>query len=475
MDLPTISSLEQEIDFKNLSGLTFKNCNAIRTIIRNSIISECLFKDVNLSHCDLLSTKIHATIFNRVSFDGADIFSMWFSGCQFINADFTGAGIEDVTFLNCTFQNCIFDGVGLKECTFTNSHFQNIKPDSSTFTLNDYEKCTFCDCVFKGSFFYQIFKKCQFKDVSMDCNILKYNFGLGKISGITYFHKSCIIQDADTLRNDLIIQCSDQKLFINAVIIDYNFSDEINPELAIKSIKAVGIMIENDILLRNDELTFLKKLYHHLYVSDLIAPIVLYRLFEELKKICTKEYPENIVISKSRESLYMISNSLYFDFSDFCERLRSSISEKIDYIAPIQIQMHYNREPQIPLDTLLNQYFPGIFHRTATENGSFLEYLEAGEIGLEILKIFIQLLGISVPIIYAELKEKRKKKPPKTTIQKDVEINITQAQNQKDTAELIQKTCQLLNASDMLTGDQQGYNNSNIKEIKVSYRINIQA
>ena len=40
MDLPTISSLEQEIDFKNLSGLTFKNCNAIRTIIRNSIISE---------------------------------------------------------------------------------------------------------------------------------------------------------------------------------------------------------------------------------------------------------------------------------------------------------------------------------------------------------------------------------------------------------------------------------------------------
>ena len=71
--------------------------------------------------------------------------------------------------------------------------------------------------------------------------------------------------------------------------------------------------------------------------------------------------------------------------------------------------------------------------------------------------------------------EKRKKKPPKTTIQKDVEINITQAQNQKDTAELIQKTCQLLNASDMLTGDQQGYNNSNIKEIKVSYRINIQA
>ena len=173
--------------------------------------------------------------------------------------------------------------------------------------------------------------------------------------------------------------------------------------------------------------------------------------------------------------MYMISNSLYFDFSDFCEKLRISLGEKIEYIVPVQIKIHYKNEPLVPLDFLLNQYFPGTFRRILTESGSFLEYIEAGQNGLEILKIFIQLLGIAVPIMYSEIKEKRKKKSPKTTaIQKNVEVNIKSIHNQ-NVAELIQNTCQLINSSDILTHNQQGYSNENIQEIKVEYRINIQA
>ena len=279
----------------------------------------------------------------------------------------------------------------------------------------------------------------------------------------------------DVLKDNLLTECLVQKLFINAVIVDYNFSDAINPELAIKSIKAIGRMVEYEILLRTDEMIFLKNLYHHFYINGLIAPIVLYRLFEDLKKIYVEESPDNIVIIKSKEAMYMISNSLYFDFSDFCEKLRISLEEKIKYIVPVQIKIHYKNVPLVPLDFLLNHYFPGTFRRTLTESGSFLEYIEAGQNGLEILKIFIQLLGITVPIIYSEIKEKRKKKAPKTTsIQKNVEVNIQSIHDQQNVAELIQNTCQLINSSDILTHNQKGYSNDNIQEIKVEYHINIQ-
>ena len=56
-----------------------------------------------------------------------------------------------------------------------------------------------------------------------------------------------------------------------------------------------------------------------------------------------------------------------------------------------------------------------------------------------------------------------------------MEINIISSQADKNVSELIQNTCQLINSSDILVDDQQGYNNTNIQEIEVQYHINIQA
>ena len=198
-------------------------------------------------------------------------------------------------------------------------------------------------------------------------------------------------------------------------------------------------------------------------------------MFEELKKIDIGDCHNNIVLNKSRETLYIISNSLYFDFCDFCEQLKKTIGQTNSDIVPVNIKIHYNEEPKIPLDLMLNQYFPNTFRRISTEEGSFLEYLEVGQYGLEILNIFLQLLGITIPIIYSEIKEKHKKSQPQTVIRKNVEINVISSQADKNVSELIQNTCQLINSSDILVDDQQGYNNTNIQEIEVQYHINIQA
>ncbi|MBQ3546557.1 MAG: pentapeptide repeat-containing protein [Lachnospiraceae bacterium] len=475
MELQNFFSLNEIINLSKIENKTFKNYEAPQLEIRNSIIINCIFDTTNLNHCDLLSTKVYSSTFDNINFNGSDIFSMWFSECQFTNVNFSGSGLDDITFINCNFKNCNFDGIGLKNCTFINTVFEKIKPNSSTFTLNSYEECTFSDCVYKGSFNYQIFKNCKFNDVLMDKNILNNNYGIGNVTGITFIDKFGTVQKKETIKTDLISDCLKQQLFINAAMVEYNFAPKINPNLAIKSIEAIGIMIKNNLLLRNDELNFMRKLYHFFYINGLIAPIVVYKLFELINKICINEYSQNITLDKNKEALYLITNSLYFDFCDFTEKLKKTIDDTIKYDLPVYVKIHYNEEPSIPLDSLINQIYPDLVNRTQTEKGSFIEYLELGQNGLEILNIFIQLMGISVPIIYAEIKEKHKKSKPEIKIQKNVEINIKQTKNRNNTSELIQQTYQLINSTNILTDDQQGYNSDNIKEINVNYKINIQS
>ena len=84
----------------------------------------------------------------------------------------------------------------------------------------------------------------------------------------------------------------------------------------------------------------------------------------------------------------------------------------------------------------------------------------------------MQILGICVPIIYAEAKEKKQK--ANTTLEKTVDFNISSQKNTKDVAKVIQQTCKSIAASGLLDENLQGYNNSNIKEIKIRYNVNIQ-
>lgn len=202
-------------------------------------------------------------------------------------------------------------------------------------------------------------------------------------------------------------------------------------------------------------------------------------MFNKAKMICTSS-TNNIAYSKSRDQLLLLANSLYFDFSDFCETLKKSMYNIPNYSVPIEIMVRYDQEPNIELSKLLNYYRPDNFRRVYTKQGSFIEGIEAGKYGLELLTIFLELLGIVVPIVYSEKKETRKKKTKDKSqvggkIQKDVNIDISLQQNNEKAAEMIQQTCQMLTNTNILNDNVQGYNNSNIKEIKINYQISIHA
>lgn len=241
-------SLNEELVFQNIEHQSFENLDAQKLTIKSSVIKNCDFTNVNLGHCDLLSSKLYNISFKNVSFICADIYSLWFSECKFDNVDFSEAGIEDITFINCQFSHCIFENVGLKNCIFSNSHFIDINPISASFTLNQYNGCTFEKCKFKSSFHYQIFNQCNFYNVEMEYSLLKYNFGIGN-KKIRYVKNNIVIENPTQLYELLSDECIKQNLFLNAAFVNFNMIPSINPQLILKSIDAIEIILSKKSLL----------------------------------------------------------------------------------------------------------------------------------------------------------------------------------------------------------------------------------
>lgn len=471
MNLLTNEFLNEELIFQNIEGKLFKELMAPKIIIKYSVIRDSTFFNVDMRNCDFLSSKIYNVTFKNVSFSCADIYSLWFAGCKFENVNFSGAGIEDITFIDCHFDDCIFEDVGLKRCIFTNTYFTKIEPTSSGFVLNQYNNCIFKECIFNGSFQYQIFDDCKFENVKMDYSVLKYNFGINLRTGILYVKNNLSLNQTPNLYELLIDECMEQKLFLNAAFVNFDFASSINPKLLLKSIDAIELMLAKEVLIRNDELLYLRRLYQYMYEKHMIAPIVIYQLLNKIKNINSLMH-SNIAYVKSNEALSLIYNDLYFRFCEFCDDTEKLYMELPKFDTPLELYIDYEQEPTMPLADLLNNCLPQTFERVQSGYGSFHEIITMLPQGLEILNIFLQILGICVPIIYAESKEKKQK--ANTTLEKTVDFNISSQKNTKDAAKVIQQTCKTIAASGLLDENLQGYNNSNIKEIKIRYNVNIQ-
>lgn len=468
MNLPIAQKIEKEIDFMIIKDREITEMDLHGISIRNSIITGCSFNRNDMHNSDLLSTKIYDTVYQNVNYRNADIFSLWFSKCKFINVDFTGAGIEDVNFVDCLFENCIINNAGVKNCHFERTNIIGLYPDSSTFSLNTYKDCTINNSRFKGSFIYQIFDNCQFGNVKMDISLIKYNHGICNENQIMFYSSEREIEELSATA--LVKDCLNHKMFLDAAFVAFNFESYINPSLALSSINAIEDMLQHDILMQESELQHFKNLFNHFYITKAIAPMVLYKMFEQLKHIYLNS-PKNVAYNKCKNMIYLIANSLFMDFNDFCELVKKDICAIPKYIPPAYAWIHYENEPQITLCSLLNSNKTEKFKRIDSMDGSFWECLEIGENGLEILTIFFQILGICIPIVYSEIKEKRKKTEHITMEKKDLNINVSYEISESKVTELIQSTCNLLNNSDLFVSDMQGYNNENIKEIKIEYHI----
>lgn len=186
----------------------------------------------------------------------------------------------------------------------------------------------------------------------------------------------------------------------------------------IACIAALGQMVEDDILIKADEIEFLKNLTSYFKKNGQIAPISILRIWQLLTtKIMN--IPENIATNKAIPLLREFANMLYFDFINFQEELQESLFKlpRISDITEIvELEIVYLEEPGFPLLNFLKEFSTLVGPRCPapklvyTQKGSFHEYHEIAAAILPYLQTLFGFLGVVVPIVIYKKQQKDCKK-----------------------------------------------------------------
>lgn len=458
-------------------------------LISSAILSGTL-KNVCFYNASFLSTKFSDVSFKDCNLKSSDLGSIWASGCSFQNTDFSNATVSDSTFINCTFDGAIFESISLTRCQFIDCTFEQLLIDDSTFSLNTFIRCHIKNTHFTESFYYQIFDNCTFYNVKMDPTLLGFNFGFSSSVLAQLVTKKALEKANDDFMK--------KNLYINAAILRINQVQNYYDEAMIACIAALGQMIKNDILIKADEIEFLKNLTSYFQENNHIAPISILRIWQLINNKIMN-IPTNIATNKAMPLIREYANMLYFNFIDFQKELQSHLHQLppvFNIADTAELKIVYSEKPQLPLlnyliefSTLIGPSCP-MPNLVRTENGSFLEYHEIAVAILPYLQTLFSFLGIAVPIvIYKKQKQDHNKEEQEkkiaTSINKKEEIEITVTTKAADQpALLLPNTNVITSNTNAVTTDVIkilasrpiqnssgfcGYNNQNIQSITINF------
>ena len=176
---------------------------------------------------------------------------------------------------------------------------------------------------------------------------------------------------------------------------------------------------------------------------------------------------------QNKKQLKNLNNTLFFCQQDFIAKRTSKIN--IDKEKDYTLFIKYETEPQISivkiLKTLHPQYViePKILQ---TRTGSFLQWVQCDGNAIILFELLLGFLNVSVPIVYDIIKEKRKEKKQNELEHKSQStINIDTLQISLNNFNSVQNLGNILNTvgtcNFSISNEFMGYNNSNIKEIKI--------
>jgi len=375
------------------------------------------------------STKFSNVAFTQCNLKSIDMCSVWVSGCRFLDCDFSGATISDSTFINCSFDDAILESISLTRCQFINCSFKCISTDDSTISLNTFTGCRIEQAEFKESFYYHTFENCTFSGVNIAPELLGYNFGFSP----DLFEKLSQGIDLDGLEASF----TSNGLYVNAAILHINRLQDHYDMAMIACVAALGQMIQNDILIKADEIEFLKNLTMYFQARQQIAPISVIRIWQLLNNYFMNESP-NTAASKAMSHIHEFANTIYFDYMKFQEKLQGQLMQlpQADNVTDMaELQIVYEEEPVLPLFDCLVQFSalanPACSkpHLLRTEKGSFHEFHEIAVIVIPYVQTLLALLGVVAPIaIYEKQKQDQNKavaKPePPAEVSSKVEITL---------------------------------------------------
>lgn len=250
--------------------LTKKDLSFIHFI--SSIISNGYLKEINFYNASLLGTKFSNVTFENCNMTSTDIFSVWFKNCSFINSDLSESSISDSTFINCVFNNSIFNSISFTNCQFIDCVYEQLPIDDSNFSLNTFVHCKIKNTSFTESFYYQLFNDCEFHNVNMPSDLLGYNFG---------FSKEVLQQLSNNVDlQEIEMNFINKGFFVNAAILRINQVQEQFDIAIVACIAALSQMLKHDILIKANEIKFLKELTIYFVENNKIAPISIIKIYK---------------------------------------------------------------------------------------------------------------------------------------------------------------------------------------------------
>lgn len=482
----------QTYNYEQWLKVNYENFDLHSITLKGCFLSECNFVQTVLADSDWDSCQVECCRFTNLSLENSDITSTYFEHCTFDNVSFRSASSTDITFKNCNFINCDFNHINLSSSTFNNCCFDKLKLRQSSTNLNQFNYCQFINSKISGNFFYNLFSDSYFENSSITQNLIASNFGF---SAENFKELSLDNINFKTMQQSYL----NQKDFIGAAIISLNINEQIYDYSICAGMQIIIKQLENDILVRAEEILFFKAIIINLLTQkkiSLYTVVCLLNLVEKLKSV-----GHNIAIKKSEPAFQQIQGMLLEHYHQIIEQLHADLQEIHSINKPINLKITYEEEPTIPICTLLEQLMKSMNIsgdypvRIKTEIGSFIEWIQSYDNILKCLQLLVSVLGLGVNL-KKSISTKPKDPAPETvqiaedtipqTFHSNVSVNEDQNHtlnssivpqmpdfvlnqlNTVSTEQDVYKTINIFVSNGMnVNNNFQGYNNANIKNIEI--------
>ena len=377
---------EQIFDDIDLHSISLKNC----------VLEKCTFEKTILANSDLDSSQISDSIFSNLSFQNSDIVSCNFENCTFKKISFKGSSFSNNTFSNCKFLSCDFNHVDMHNSTFLNCVIEHMYVRQCSTSLNYFIECTFIQSKINGNFFFNILMNCIYKDTEIDISLVSSNFGIRQASLDQLNFSLYNLQDLQ----DKLVRNND---LFGAAVIELNTNDCSYDYSMLVCLQATFKQIENNIIIRSEELRFIELLLDYFVAEDLLAPITIIQLLSLVEKILNSNI-NNIAKSKSTLYLNYIYNVLFKAYQQFVSDLHNTLSEMANDKLPVTIKLTFENEPNVEMCAILTDFQKQLNIdspapvRIKTEKGSFIDWIQTHDEILKCLQIIISIIGLAIKL-----------------------------------------------------------------------------
>lgn len=463
---------KEKYEYKNLHSITLKCCS----------LSDFNFKNTILSNSDWDSCQVEKCKYFYLSFENSDITSSYFRNCTFSNVIFKNATATDVVFLNCNFINCDFTHMGLSTSKFRKCNFSNLKLRQGSITLNQFEECQFSSSKIAGNFFFNIFTNSNFPKSKIPQTLIASNYGF---SSENLEELSLKNTNLKALQQDYL----EQKDVISAAIISLNIEKNYDYSI-LAGIQVIIEQLKIGILVRAEQLFFFKSIIESLLLQNKISFYTTINVLNSLEEVSKLN---NIAAQKSTPYIQQIYGSILEYYHQFIVCLHDKMQETEVKGEIVCLKIIYEKEPAIPICTLIGQLMDGLNMsndypiRLKTETGSFIEWIRGYDNILKCLQLLVSILGLGV-----SLKKNNSSKPVNKQKDKEQNENIffsNSTQGEQSNSFMVQIPENIIKQLNTISTEAdvhkalnvfiinglnvnnnfQGYNNFNVKDINITF------